>query len=69
VAFRYCVTPKHRINTFEPKPTPPDANRTDMRATMLGNTMAGNLLHLTGWDFIRQVWEAGQGLRTLSWNL
>ena len=66
VAFRYSVTAKHRINTFEPKPSPPDANRTDMRATMLGNTMAGNLDKFSGWDYIRQVWEAGQGMNSNS---
>ena len=30
-----------------------------MRATMLGNTMAGDLKKLTGMEYLRILWEAG----------
>ncbi len=58
VAFRYTVAPKSRVNVLEPKALGEDVNRTHMRYSMMGNAMSGNLKHLSGWDFLRVLWEA-----------
>eukprot|EP00438_Fugacium_kawagutii_P007389 Skav228631 [mRNA] locus=scaffold1884:17639:21138:+ [translate_table: standard] len=55
--FRYEVNAKARVNALEPRELGPDQSRILMRATMLGNSMAGNLKKLSGMDSLRILWE------------
>lgn len=57
--FRYDVQSKARINALEPRELGQDQSRILMRATMLGNSMAGNLKKLSGMDSLRILWEVG----------
>ena len=64
LAFRYEVKTKPRVNALDPKELSAEQSqsRLNMRATMLGNSMAGNLKKLQGMDFLRVLWEVRNGL-------
>lgn len=58
MSFRHLPVPKTKINAFEPKALSPDVERQNMRATMLGATMAGNLKKIPCTDWAQMLFEA-----------
>lgn len=57
MSFRHLPVPKTKINAFEPKALSPDVERQNMRATMLGATMAGNLKKIPCTDWAQMLFE------------
>lgn len=55
--FRYDVTPLPKINTFIAKPIPSDANKMELRASLLGAMFKGSYTSMPT-AMAQIAWEA-----------
>lgn len=56
--FRYEITPKAKLSTFEPKEMPSNVEPLAVRATQLGGILKGHLNKLPRTSASATLWEA-----------